>query len=118
MRLLVLVLSLVLSTAAHAQGTCKGAPITVSVSASGSNLDLKANSNAIYRAALNKLNRQWKAIAKARHGADYDKPSANTCSCRRTVTASRITISCTGTARACRTGFFRPIAATDCQKSG
>ncbi|MGI9478079.1 MAG: hypothetical protein ACR2PI_15365, partial [Hyphomicrobiaceae bacterium] len=92
------VITLLMSTA-HAQSVCRGNPITVQSSASGT-LFNRTSSRMIYRSAVRQLTRKWRALAVRRVGRPYIKVNnSGTCRCklrkRGNSRPRRITWTCT-----------------------
>jgi hypothetical protein len=105
-RLTIATSALLLATSFNASAqVCKGKAFSVTASATGSVLN-STSQGAIYHAARRRLNRIWKAKARARYGQSYDKVKGGTCTCKRRRSGNRVTYTCSGTARACRVGQF------------
>lgn len=86
---------------------CRDGPFTARGQASGTILNAQS-ARAIKNAALKRLNRNWKAIARKRCDAAYTKVKSGTCRCtfstKSRASGTKLTVVCIGTGAACRVG--------------
>lgn len=102
---LVSLLVLAATPATAQEPVCKGAPITATGRVSGI-LANEATLGSLKRAALAQLNRNWRAKARSLYGDRYTKVSRGNCKCTKATSGNRVTVTCVGTAPACRIGQF------------